>query len=87
VRAPVPPARTQAERDLERAQARIIDGAFATEARRRLIIELHEAGMTQPELAARLSRASRRAGGPEVSLASVEHVIRRSRTGPSRNGP
>jgi len=77
----VPPARTAAERDLERAQAKVIAGAFATVERRRLIVGLYDSGMTQPEIAARLSRASQRAGGPEVSIAAVEHIIRRARDG------
>lgn len=78
-RRPPPPPRTQPERDLERAQSKVTEGAFATVARRKLIISLYEDGMSMPELAARLTRASKRVGGPEVSLASVEHVIRRSR--------
>lgn len=76
---PLPPPRNPSERGLEQAQVKVIEGARATIERRRLILELYEAGMTQPEIAARLTRASQRVKGPVVTVAAIEHIIRRSR--------
>ena len=78
--APAPP-RTPAERGLEQAQAKVILGAQAASERRRLIRELYGQGMSQPEIAARLTRASQRVGGPVVTVAAVEHIIRRGKDG------
>ena len=75
----VPAARSQPERELERLQRLVTQGILADERRRRLIVELHQGGMTQVELAARLSRASRAAGGSPVGEDAVNKLVKRWR--------
>jgi hypothetical protein len=74
-----PPPRTNAERDLERTQRTVTQGVLADERRKRLIMSLYRAGMSQVELAARLSRASRAAGGPPIGEDAVNKLVARYR--------
>lgn len=76
---PPPPPRTTAERELERLQRTVTQGQLADERRRQLIYELYSGGMTQVEIAARLSRASRAAGGPTIGLDAVQKLVKRIR--------
>ena len=73
------PPRTNAERDLERLQRTVIQGLRAAEERNELLRTLWEGGMTQRELALRLTRASRAAGGGEVSPNAVFKLMKRRR--------
>jgi transposase len=70
---------TDLERELERVQRQMTMGQLAEIRRRELIVHLHGEGMSQVELAARLSRASRQAGGNGVKVSAVEHLVRRWR--------
>lgn len=72
-----PPPESAAERELERAQREIVHAQEAEATRARLIVKLHEAGMSQSEIAARLTRASRAAGGGIVETNVVSKIYRR----------
>jgi transposase len=76
---PVPPARTPLERELERIQIRVTQGELAERRRRELIAQLYESGMSQVEIAARLTRAARRAGGEDVGEDAVQKNYRKWR--------
>jgi hypothetical protein len=77
-----PPPRTQEERELERQQRLVSQGLQADERRKRLIMTLYRAGMTQVELAARLTRASRAVGGEPVGEDAVNKLVARYRHRP-----
>jgi hypothetical protein len=69
------------EAQLEAAQKAVTLGQKADIERKRLLLKLWEGGMTQAELAERLTRASVAAGGKPVSENSVYKllaVLRRS---------
>jgi len=72
-------ARGREERELEKEQRIVTLGQLADERRRRLIVSLHSKGMTQVEIAARLSRASVAAGGPPVGEDAVNKLVKRMR--------
>lgn len=67
------------EEELEAVQRQVTLGQLAEIRRRELVVHLHTEGMSQVELAARLSRASRQAGGNGVKVSAVEHLVRRWR--------
>ena len=73
------PPRTNDERDLERSQRAVTQGLLADERRKRLIMTLYRDGMTQVEIAARLSRASLAAGGEPVGEDAVNKLVARQR--------
>lgn len=75
----VPPARSQEERELERVQRLVTQGQLADDRRRKLIVSLHAGGMTQVEIAARLSRASLAVGGEPVGEDAVNKLVKRMR--------
>ncbi len=75
----VPPPRTPLEKELERVQISITRGSQAEERRREIIAALYEQGMTQVEIAARLTRAAQRAGGDPVGEDAVQKNYRRWR--------
>jgi transposase len=67
------------ERALDSAQRRVTAGILAEEERREVIRALFRAGMTQRELAERMSKASLAVGGPPVTENSVQKIIMRLR--------
>lgn len=67
-----PPPRNPLERELERVQIKVTQGEQAERHRRELIAKLYQAGMSQVEIAARLTRAAKRAGGDEVGEDAVQ---------------
>ena len=75
----------QTEHHLESAQYRLtVAEAEVVEARaerNRLLMEMWEQGHTQPELAARLTRASVKAGGPEIHATLVQKACWTARNG------
>lgn len=76
----VPPARTLAERELEKVQRTVTQGQLAERRRRELINFLHkEQHMTQVEIAARLTRASTSAGGPPIGDDAVWKIVKAGR--------
>jgi hypothetical protein len=74
-----PPPRSADERELERAQRSVTLGQLADARRKALVIELYRTGMRQVEIAARLDRAARAAGGEGVGEDAVNKLIARSR--------
>ena len=74
-----PPARTPDERQLERHQRTVTLGLLADESRKQLILSLYLDGMTQVEIAARLTRASVAAGGEPVGEDAVQKLVARER--------
>ena len=72
-------ARGREERELEKEQRIVTQGLLADERRRKLMVTLHSQGMTQVEIAARLTRASVAAGGPPVGEDAVNKIIKRMR--------
>lgn len=75
----VPFPRTPVEKELERIQRMVTKGKLAEERRRELINELYRGGMTQVEIAARLSRASNAAGGNDVGEDGVYKIVKQMR--------
>jgi hypothetical protein len=73
------PPRTNDERDLERVQRTVTQGQLADERRKRLILKLYGDGMTQVEIAARLTRASVGAGGDPIGEDAVQKLVARNR--------
>lgn len=71
------PPRTNDERDLERTQRTVTQGVLADERRKQLIIRLYRSGMSQVELAARLSRAAQAAGGSPIGEDAVNKLVKR----------
>lgn len=67
------------ERELERMQRLVTQGQLADTRRKELILKLHEQGMTQVEITARLDRAARSAGGDGVGEDAVNKLIARQR--------
>lgn len=63
------------EAQLEEAQKAIVRGLQAEETKRRLLLKLWRKGMTQSELAERLTRASEAVGGEKVTTNSVNKVV------------
>jgi len=77
----VPPARSMAERQLEREQRKVTEGLVADRRRRELIVYLHRnEHMSQVEIAARLTRASVAAGGEPIGDDSVWKIIKAARS-------
>lgn len=76
---PPRPPRTPDERELERTQRLVTQGLLADDRRRKLIVKLHQEGMSQVEITARLDRASRSSGGDGVGEDSVNKLVARSR--------
>ena len=77
----VPPARTAAQRDLERTQRKITEGQLAEQRRRELIVHLHRVEhMSQVEIAARLTRASTAVGGQPVGDDAVFKIVKAARS-------
>ena len=74
-----PRPRSIQEKELERVQRTVTAGQLADHRRRELIVHLYREGMTQVELAARLSRAATAAGGSEVGLDAVQKLVARYR--------
>ena len=75
-------------RELASLQKKVTVGRIADERRRELIIELHREGVTQVELAAKLTTASETVGGPPVGLDSVQKIYARyGRNGNGRHQP
>lgn len=74
-----PPPRSQVERELERTQRLVTQGTLADVSRRKAIIALYRDGMSQVEIAARLTRAAKAAGGEGVGEDAVNKLIARSR--------
>jgi hypothetical protein len=60
-------------------QRLVTQGQLADSRRKELIFKLHQEGLTQVELAARLDRASRAAGGSGVGEDAVNKLIARQR--------
>lgn len=67
------------EAQLEEAQKAIVKGIQAEELKRRLLLKLWRRGMTQAELAERLTRASETVGGGPITVNSVNKVISKFR--------
>lgn len=67
------------EKELERVQVRVTQGEQAERQRRELMVKLYEGGMSQVEIAARLTRAARLAGGGTVGEDAVQKGIARWR--------
>jgi len=67
--------RNATEVQLETAQRDVTRGQLADAKRKRLLMKLWEAGMTQGELAERLSRAAVAAGGKPISENAVYKLI------------
>lgn len=74
-----PRPRNADEVQLEEAQRAIVLGIQAEARKRELLLRLWQKGMTQAELAARLTRASKAAGGGEITTNSVFKVIMKHR--------
>jgi len=76
-----PRARSMAERQLEREQRKVTEGQIADRRRRELIVYLHRTeGLSQVEIAARLTRASVAAGGAPVGDDAVFKIIKAARS-------
>lgn len=73
-------------RELTQAQKDFVRGQRAAERRRELLSEMFDEGMSQNDLAALLSKASRSVGGDVVSSNSVQKVIDKNRRRAERNG-
>lgn len=71
--------RTAEERALDLAQRRVTRGQLADVERKRLILQLWEAGMPQAAIAQRMTRASVAEGGAPISDDAVSHIVRRYR--------
>lgn len=67
------------ERVLESAQRRVTIGLIAEEEKREAIRSLYMAGMTQRELAERMTKASQAEGGGPVTENSVQKILWRLR--------
>ena len=81
-----PRPRNADEAQLEEAQKAIVRGLRAEEHKRELLLRLWRKGMTQAELAERLTRASEAVGGGPVSVNSVHKVLWKFRRKASENG-
>jgi hypothetical protein len=75
----LPPPSSAAELALEDNQRRVTLGNKADVERKALILELYEGGMSQREIAARLTRASLAAGGLEITENSVFKLLSKMR--------
>jgi hypothetical protein len=71
--------RTPLERELEAKQKAATVGQLASQRRDDVAFELWNAGMTQKEIAERLDRADRAAGGSGVSHGMVQKSLYRMR--------
>jgi len=66
---------------LERVQRKVTEGQLAEQRRRELIVYLHrEERMSQVEIAARLTRAAKAAGGSPVGDDAVFKIIKAARS-------
>lgn len=75
-----PAPQSQDERDLERMQGLVTKGEQARKMRDDLAFRLWwKGGLTQADIASRLDRADRRAGGKGISLASTQKSLFRMR--------
>lgn len=77
-----PPPRGLNEKLLEREQRTVTQGLLADERRKKLILRLWRDGMSQVEIAARLSRASHAVGGEPVGEDAVNKLVKRYRHRP-----
>jgi len=74
--------RSFAERELEKVQRKVTEGRMAEKRRRELIVHLHRVeGMSQVEIAARLTRAATAVGGEPIGDDSVWKIIKAARSG------
>lgn len=64
---------------LDRTTKAVIRGELAQEERRAVIMRLWEGGMTQREIAERMTRAARSVGGPEITQNAVWKITNRVR--------
>lgn len=78
--ADLPPPRTHDEIMLEQMQGRVTRGRLADAKRKRLMVKLAEDGMSQRELADRLTRASKQNGGGVVTENQVHKILKRVRS-------
>ena len=74
-----PPARGQAQRQLETLQKKVTEGQLALARRDELAYAMWQDGMSQAEIAARLDRADRAAGGDGITLAVTQKRLFRLR--------
>lgn len=74
-----PKPRTADELQLEETQKAVTIGLLAEARKRELLLRLFDKGMTQAELAERLTRASVAAGGGKITVNSVFKVISKYR--------
>jgi hypothetical protein len=78
-----PPPNTKSERELEHLQKKMTEAELvrqrSRERRDALALEMWAAGMNQNELAARLDRADRAAGGNGVEPGAVQKTLFRLR--------
>lgn len=75
----LPDPASSAELTLEETQRRVTMATRADVERRALILELYQGGMSQREIALRLTRASTAAGGAEVTENAVFKLLAKMR--------
>jgi len=74
-------SRSFAERELEKVQKKISEGEIAQRRRKELIAHLYrEEGMTQVEIAERLTRASVAVGGRPIGDDAVWKIVKQMRS-------
>jgi transposase len=71
--------RNPVERELEVQQAKVTAGEIARQRRDAIAFELWQGGMTQKEVAERLDRADRAAGGSGISHGTCQKMLFRMR--------
>lgn len=75
---PAPP-RTPNERELEHLQAKVTEGERARDRLMELAFRMWMDGYTQRDIAERLDRADRRAGGSGISAGTAQKMLYRTR--------
>ncbi len=75
----VRPAHTPDERSLEKLQKKVAEGEIARGRRDELAFQMWNDGMTQAEIAERLDRADRSAGGQGITASTTQKVLFRLR--------
>lgn len=78
---PAPRPKTPDERALETFQKDLVTGDKARARRVQVAAKLINGGMSMDEVAARLTRASRQVGGPDVTYAAVQKMMFRHKQG------
>jgi transposase len=73
------PPRTPDERELEHLQAKVTEGERARERLTELAFRMWMGGYTQKDIAERLDRADRRAGGDGISAGTAQKMLYRAR--------